>query len=82
MLGLQPLAPRKREVAALVQPLIRRPRHLLALAQFGSDALFPDQLHDWLQLIGPQPQDLVHAIQLNECLRTFVAVITDDPADD
>ena len=33
-------------------------------------------------MIGPQPQNLVHTIELNESLRALVAVVAEDLADD
>jgi hypothetical protein len=80
--GLEPLSSRQTEVTALAQPLVGRTRHVVALAQLGSDSLLADQLHHRLPVIGPQPQDLIHTIELSQRFGTLVAVVADDLADD
>src|SRR5438128_6317166 len=82
MICLETQSTGKAEVAALAQPLVGRTRRVIALAKLGPDPLLADQLHDRLPVVGPQPQDLVHAIELSEGLRALIAVIADNLADD
>ena len=82
VLALEALASGKCHAAGLAQPLIWRAGHVIALAQLGPDAVLTHELHYWLPVIGPQPEDLVHVIEVLQSGLALVAVVADHLAHD